>query len=196
MTTPQDIQIVNRYKPEYVGFVFFEKSKRNVSFGEAKGLLDALDDAIIPVAVVVSPTLELIDQLQLLGFPILQVHGNLTDEVAEQWQGDIWQAVNIADGRIPQVRRDAKIKAYVVDGAKYGGGETFGWDDESLRNAFAGLRAEEEIRILAGGLNLQNLKEGMELFRPEVVDVSSGVEGEIGKDEEKVRRFIEIARTN
>ena len=48
--------------------------------------------------------------------------------------------------------------------------------------------------ILAGGLNTDNLKQGIELFEPDVVDVSSGVEKDGHKDEMLVDKFIKIAK--
>lgn len=45
--------------------------------------------------------------------------------------------------------------------------------------------------MLAGGLTADNVSEGIRIFEPDIVDVSSGVENETGKDEEKIRRFVE-----
>lgn len=194
ITTVEDIDIINTYKPEYAGFVFYVKSKRNLTYEQAKLLLGMLDKDIVPVAVVVSPDAEFITPITELGFPILQVHGNLSDEVVDKWQGEIWQAVNISGDSMPIVRRDIKVSGYVVDGANYGGGEAFDWQEKHIFEAFGALKQKDEMRILAGGLNLSNLRIGIERFSPDVVDVSSGVEAAVGKDREKVKAFIETAR--
>lgn len=194
ITTEDDIKILNKYKPEYAGFVFYEKSKRNLTYEKAQKLLSLLSEDIIPVAVVVSPDEAYINMFSDLGFNIMQAHGKLINEIIDIWHGEIWQAVNIAGENMPEVIRHEKVTGYVVDGANYGGGEAFDWDQKQIYQAFSSLKKNSELRILAGGLNLDNLSIGIERFNPEVVDVSTGVEAAIGKDEQKVKVFIEIAR--
>lgn len=86
-----------------------------------------------------------------------------------------------------------KIEAIVVDGASYGGGETFDWKQANVKNAAAELLMQRKF-VLAGGLNESNVQEGMKLFSPDVVDVSSGVEGENGKDKTKINNFVRKVR--
>ena len=52
--------------------------------------------------------------------------------------------------------------------------------------------------VLAGGLNAENVAEGIECFSPDVVDVSSGVENDdgIGKSEAKIRAYVQAVRVN
>lgn len=194
ITSLEDISIINKYRPEYAGFVFYERSKRNLNFEKARELLSKLDESICPVAVVVSPDMIMLEAIEGLGFGILQVHGKLEKDVISRWKGSIWQAVNIAGQEMPSVVRDDKVVGYVVDGANYGGGETFDWEQEHIKKSFEVLKDKDQIRILAGGLNPDNLRIGIERFAPDVVDVSSGVEGAQGKDSEKVRLFIQCAR--
>lgn len=44
--------------------------------------------------------------------------------------------------------------------------------------------------VLAGGLHAGNVNKGIQLFHPDVVDVSSGVENENGKDEALIKQFV------
>ena len=78
----------------------------------------------------------------------------------------------------------------MLDGISYGGGQTFDWNAQSaaqIRTLFGTKKL-----VLAGGLNEDNVAEGIALFQPDVVDVSSGVERDYGsgKDEEKIKKFI------
>ena len=75
ITAAREVQWLNENKVDYAGFVFFEKSKRNLTMPQAKALLDGLDQTVRPVAVTVSPTVELVEEIQKNGFAILQVHG-------------------------------------------------------------------------------------------------------------------------
>ena len=82
----------------------------------------------------------------------------------------------------------AKIEAIVVDAGEYGSGKTFDW-----KNSQIGLRKQNIFKgrkfILAGGLNASNVEEGIRLFEPDAVDVSSGVESTGGKDRNLIKEF-------
>ncbi len=41
-----DVRAVNAVQANYAGFVFFEKSKRNISLEEAKALMEQLDASV------------------------------------------------------------------------------------------------------------------------------------------------------
>ena len=70
---------------------------------------------------------------------------------------------------------------------KYGGGKTFDWTADAVNK-----RMDIKIPIvLAGGLNSKNVIDGIEKFQPDIVDVSTGVEGTSGKDKKLILDFIE-----
>lgn len=199
LSRPEDIQAVNRAKADYAGFVFFEKSKRNISLERAAKLLKVLDPQIRSVAVCVSPEPSLVRELRQLKFDILQIHGAIHEEILKEDGLSIWQAVNLADGIHPEAFCfHPSITGYVVDGANYGGGKTFGWEDdahrakelaEAVRGALFG-----QTFILAGGLNAENAAQGIRVFSPDIVDVSSGVERDGVKDSDLIEQFIRKVR--
>ena len=72
----EDIEIVNKYKPDYIGFVFAE-SPRKVSFEEARELSGLLSEDIVPVGVFVNEHMKLIVDLFKEGIiEIAQLHGD------------------------------------------------------------------------------------------------------------------------
>ena len=129
MTCDADIEAVNTYLPDYIGFVlFFPKSKRNISIGQAKQLLEKVDEKIETVAVVVSPTTEQVKQIEEVGFNYIQIHGTVTDEVYEQCKLPILRAFNVSDlDKLEEYEAKDKIKGYVFDSKTPGSGKTFDW---------------------------------------------------------------------
>ncbi|MCH5333679.1 MAG: phosphoribosylanthranilate isomerase [Agathobacter sp.] len=201
ITRPAEAQYLNAAAVDYAGFVFHPPSKRNVTIPQAKDIMESLNPGIKRVAVLVSPDTAQIEELQEAGFDLLQIHGDLRMEAVEHAKIPLWYAVNIADpatlaekteflASLPSALRE-KIIGIVVDGAEYGGGKTFDWTDSRWRDMeFLNGRS----LILAGGLSEANVQTGIRLFSPDVVDVSSGVEGENGKDEKKLNAFIRKVR--
>jgi phosphoribosylanthranilate isomerase len=208
LTRPGEAAYLNEAGADYAGFVFFEKSKRNVTIPQAKEIRKELDPNIRPVAVTVSPDVAWVRQIEQAGFAVLQIHGELSREVLEAAKLPVWYAVNIAKEEELAKRADflnslpqqlsEKIEAIVVDGAEYGSGKTFDWA-KSKRLKKAGAQSPPELFakrrfVLAGGLNPGNVQEGIRLFAPDLVDVSSGVEGAAGKDRDLIIEFIRKAR--
>lgn len=208
ITRLDETEYLNQNHVEYAGFVFYEKSKRNVSILKAKRLLDRLDKGIQKVAVTVSPDEKLVRQIEQAGFDLLQIHGNLEADVCKNCLLPVWRAVNISSLEEAKKRLEREfafdnpqITGFVVDGAIYGSGKTFDWDsakDALEGKSYTGLlqRMKEKEFILAGGLGAENVAEGIRLFSPDVVDVSSGVEGENGKEKEKIENFVKEVRRN
>ena len=208
LTRVEEAEYLNEAAADYAGFVFFEKSRRNVTVEKAKEIMAALDKNIKKVGVTVSADAALAEKIQNAGFDILQVHDRLSTEVLEKVQIPIWYAVNIADEGALEEKMSflqtlpgelsKKIEAIVVDGAEYGSGRPFNWR-KSKRLKKAGAQSPPQIFsdrkfVLAGGLNASNVREGIDGFSPDVVDVSSGVENENGKDRKLINEFIRKAK--
>ena len=202
----EDINIVNKYGPDYIGFVFAD-SPRKVSYEEAKVLSDILSEDIVPVGVFVNEHMKLIVDLFRDGIiKIAQLHGdedekyirNLKDKSIEQTGIEIpvINAIEIKDISNEDIDadyndellkwRDSASDYFILDSGK-GSGKTFDWNlidknSEFFRNSI----------FLAGGLNSENLTSAIEEFNPFAVDLSSSVETDGFKDEEKIKEIIEI----
>jgi len=81
-----------------------------------------------------------------------------------------------------------KIHGYIFDAAIPGGGKTFDW---SILSQFP---RDDKLFILAGGLHADNIVDAIKKVQPDVVDVSSGVEGTNGKDALKIKEFVETIK--
>ena len=200
MRRPEDIEMANRHKPDYIGFVFAE-SPRKVSFEQAKELSELLSDAIVPVGVFVNEHIKLIVDLFKDGIiEMAQLHGdedekyirNLKDKSIEETgkQIPVINAIEIKDGADYNDEllkwRDSASDYFILDSGK-GSGKTFDWslidkESEFFKNSI----------FLAGGLNSENLALAIEEFNPFAVDLSSSVETDGFKDEKKIKEIIEI----
>jgi phosphoribosylanthranilate isomerase len=93
-----------------------------------------------------------------------------------------------AAGRLP----DAVLVDAITPGRYGGTGETVSWAGLADYPKWLG----EVPLILAGGLTPENVAEAIRIVRPAGVDVASGVEKSPGvKDHDKVRRFVEAAKS-
>lgn len=206
LTRPEEADYLNETVVDYAGFVFYEKSKRNVSIEQSELIMKELTPSIKRVAVTVSPNVYLIDKLQNSGFDILQVHGDLSEEVLKMAEKPIFLAINIADvdNLCKKLRfyeeisteLNQKIEGILADAPDFGSGKPFNWH-KTKRLLKAGDRSSPfggRKIILAGGLNSENVAEGIRIFDPDAVDVSSGVEGENGKSREKIQEFVKAVR--
>lgn len=206
LTRPEEAAYLNEASIDYAGFVFYEKSRRNVSIKRAEQIMKELDPSIKKVAVTVSPDSVLIDKLQNSGFDILQVHGELSEEVLKMIQKPVFLAMNIEDVdnlyeklkfyEMISTDLSGKINGILADAPQFGSGKPFNWH-RSRRLLQAGDRSSPlygKKFILAGGLNSENVAQGIRIFNPDAVDVSSSVEGEDGKSRDKIQEFVKAVR--
>ena len=201
LSRPEDIEAVNAYGAVYAGIVFFEKSKRNVSYEKAEMLIKELkkNPKIQSVAVCVSPSQDEVGKFNDMGFDLIQIHGAIPADCQSDGGLALWQAVNIAGSTEENADelfvQSSNIRGYVVDGAESGSGKTFGWEAEEQTFVFSEkLKIQNRQFILAGGLNIENVQNGIRMLHPDVVDVSSGVERNEVKDADLIRKFISAVK--
>ena len=164
------------------------------------------DEHFVPpvvVAVTVSPTPELVKDIEDAGFDMVQIHGELSEETLDAVSIPVIRAFHAGDTEAYRAYEDCpKIAAYLFDAQSPGSGRTFDWN---ALDAISGEKAlpDEKMIFLAGGLHGGNVREAIEHVHPDVVDVSSGVEkdavaadGAVIKDREKIKEFIRKVRTD
>ena len=155
ITQDEEIQWLNEADVSYAGFVLYEKSCRYIPISKTQELFEKLNDNIKKVAVAVNPDVTMVKQVMDAGFDILQVHGNLTEEVLAVTEIPVWRAVNLTDANIFEelVREyrdlsiDEKITALLMDAKEFGSGKTFGWDAYERDEGKEMLRQLQLFRI-------------------------------------------------
>jgi len=176
----QDIDFANEAKPDFIGFVFAEKSKRFVTPTQAETLRKKLSGEIVPVGVFVNAKIEDIVALHSNGvIDMVQLHGGEPDEyIAALKQQCTAQIVRAT----PPHNDCASCSDYILlDSSTPGSGQTFDW--ALLQN----IDLSKNV-FLAGGINLQNIEEAVKL-NPFAIDVSSGAETDGLKDREKILKL-------
>lgn len=195
LTSIEEAAYLNKNKVDFAGFVlFFPKSKRNLTIEEAKPIMRALDESIKKVAVVVSPTLEQVKEIEQAGFDYIQIHGQVVEGVYEETAIPVLRAFNgIESGELQACLDNDRVAGFVFDAAEPGSGKAFDW------SSLESLPKTDKLVILAGGLTAENVAEAIRSVSCiDGVDVSSGVEiaADIrGKDSEKIDAFVNRVRS-
>lgn len=186
LTRPEDIAAVNRARPDFIGFVFWEKSRRRVTPEQAAELRQGLNPGIQAVGVFVdAPSEEVIALLEAGVIDIAQLHGDESEEDIRYIQAVTHKPVIKA----VKVKNKYDVEAWLDSGADWllfdsgmGSGMTFDW------GLLAGVEREY---FLAGGLTPENLGELPEFLHPYAVDLSYDVETDGCKDPEKMCRAVD-----
>lgn len=185
----EDIDIVNKYKPDYIGFVF-ANSKRQVSHECARELKSKLNTDIISVGVFVNAAQD--DILKLFNEDIIEVaqlHGEESEDyvnvLKEKTNNEliIINAIEMSENKDILKYDNSKADYLLLDSGK-GSGKTFDW-----RLIRSDLKKEF---FLAGGINSTNIEEAINQFNPYAIDLSSSLETDGFKDENKIKEIMEV----
>lgn len=192
LTRVEEAEYLNRNRVDFAGFVlFYPKSRRNIGLEKAKEIMEALDPLIKRVAVVVSPGLPEVRQIEEAGFDYIQIHGDIAEDVLANIRIPVLKAFNIRDmDQYEDYCHCPQVAGYVFDAQEPGSGRTFDW------RLVEKLPRYGKLFFLAGGLHAENVRQAIERIGPDAVDVSSGVEYEDGqgKDGNKIDEFAGAVR--
>ena len=206
----ETIPAVVEAKPDYMGLVF-ASSKRQVTVDQAKTLVEELhkqytkrynngaeqsnDDEIKTVGVFVNETLEnLVSIAKEANLDAVQLHGDEDEAFIQSLKGrtnvEVWKAVQIRSAADAEAWIDSSADMLLFDAyhkdERGGTGEVFDW---SCLDEF------ERPFMLAGGIDSTNVARAIRTVRPYGIDISSGIETEGVKDDEKIKAFTNIVRT-
>jgi len=190
LTKAYEIELVNGFKPDYIGFVFAE-SKRKVIPAQVLALRESLSPDIAVVGVFVNEAMKKVVDLIKHGIiDVVQLHG-LEDEayikkLKSLIKAPIIKAIAVEKKGDVMAWADSKADYLLLDQKGGGTGQVFDWDL---------IDPVDKPYFLAGGLQVDNVTEAIRKTKPYAVDVSSGVESGGRKDGLKIKEFIERVRT-
>jgi phosphoribosylanthranilate isomerase len=202
VTRREDALAVERAGADYVGFILSPGFSRSVTLEEAATLVEGI--GLVRIAVLVDPDVGGAEgAASAIDAGVIQLHGeeppDLLATLRELGDWDLWKAVRArtsADVEEAVDRYADVADGILVEGWKEGvvggGGVKLRVDPDAVRS----LIPRDLDFILAGGLTPDTVAEAVAAFRPDVVDVSSGVERVLReKDHDLVTRFAAEART-
>lgn len=208
--TAADALAAARAGADYFGLVFAGRTRRvtpergaEIARAVEEG---APDSRVRGVGVFVDAEPEEVAAVaERVGLAVVQLHGAETPEHCAAVRGSgltVWKAVR------PRTRAEleeladryaAAVQGVLVEGhsERAAGGTGAGFPHTWLQDGPRALRAADGPKlILAGGLRPATVISAIRTGRPDVVDVSSGVERAPGtKDPEAIRRFVENVRS-
>ena len=199
----ETIPAVVEAKPDYMGLVF-APSKRQVTVEQAKTLVEALHKqckeqndtvSIKTVGVFVNETLDnLVTIANEANLDVVQLHGDedeaFIQSLKERTNVEVWKAIQIRSAADAEAWIDSSADMLLFDAyhknERGGTGEVFDW---SCLDTF------ERPFMLAGGIDSTNVARAIRTVRPYGIDISSGIETNGVKDDEKITAFTKIVNS-
>ena len=199
----ETIPAVVEAKPDYMGLVF-APSKRQVTVEQAKILIEELHKQCInhydikvvkTVGVFVNETLDnLVRIADTANLDAVQLHGDedeaFIQSLKERTNVEVWKAIQIRSAADVEKWIDSSADMLLFDAyhkdERGGTGEVFDWSS---------LDAFERPFMLAGGIDSTNVARAIRTVRPYGIDISSGIETNGVKDDEKITAFTKIVKS-
>ena len=147
------------------------------------------------VGVFVNETVEnLLKIAEEVKLDVIQLHGDEDESfiqtLKEQSNVEVWKAVQVRSAADAEKWIDSSADMLLFDAyhkdERGGTGEVFDWSS---------LDEFERPFMLAGGMDSTNVARAIRTVRPYGIDISSGIETEGVKDDEKIKAFTHIVRT-
>ncbi|MEM9676024.1 MAG: phosphoribosylanthranilate isomerase [Bacteroidota bacterium] len=200
MKYADNLREVASLQPDYLGFIFYEKSPRYMAATLAPEELTAIPNRIQKVGVFVNASSEyILSQAQRFGLNGIQLHGDESPRQCQELKEAGYLVIKVfrlgsEDFDFSHLKAyEAHVDYFLLDTQtpNYGGsGHTFNWtqlESYSLTTPF----------FLSGGISLENLEEAMQLKHPQLVglDVNSRFEVEPGrKDLDRLQKLMNKVR--
>jgi phosphoribosylanthranilate isomerase len=177
--------IVKQGGCEYLGFVFYKNSPRNLSIEKSKKLTSIVPNQIKKVAVLVNPDREFVEKIKN-DFDYLQLYNTTPSKIKELrliFSKKIIQAI-----KVKKKEDIIKYKQYlgIADEFLF---DSAGMEKSSIFNWNYLKNIEIKSWFLAGGININNINEAVKIAQK--IDISSSLEDNPGiKSEKKIFDFL------
>jgi len=194
ITRVEDAVVAVEGGADAIGLIFYPGSKRFVAPKVAASIISNVSPYTSVVGLFVNADAQQVQEvLSCCPLSQLQFHGDESADFCSSFGRPYVKSVPVSSEAMMSAIVDAHInaRAYLFDtqvpGEHGGTGKTFEWR----------LMPQKNIghRVLAGGLDAENVAEAIRIAAPDAVDVSSGVESRPGvKDPDKIHRFVSAAK--
>lgn len=193
ITRLSDALLANELGADMLGFVFYKKSPRYLSTTKAKKLIDNLPPTIDKVGVMVEPSVkDAVNTAKRLNLDYVQLHGKISPTlISALHKINIKVIRSFPVQNLNSYKDIYKSKADLIhldnktSKSPGGTGKQFNW----------GIKPPKTMKnlVLAGGINIKNMDDGIRIFRPLVIDINSGVETRPGiKSAVKLKQFFKF----
>jgi phosphoribosylanthranilate isomerase len=189
ITRIKDARLAVKLGVDMLGFIFYRKSPRWIALRDARTIMSELPATVDRVGVFVNEELNrVIDIGHRLRLDYVQLHGRESASyvAAVRRSGlKVIKAYSITKPSDYATAIRSKADLVLLDHAGGGTGTRFDWS----------LQPPRRIRnlVLAGGVGIDNVAEGIARFRPMVVDVNSSVESSPGrKSARRLKTFMDF----
>lgn len=169
---------------DYLGFNFVKTSKRKISMEKAKEIASVVKGKVALVGVFQNAeSIEVNRIAEEVGLDFVQLHGEEDNAYIEKMTRPVIKSFTVLDN--PEI---IQVKYLMLDRVVQGKGDIV--DLEKAKTY-----ARRFSLFFAGGLTPDNIGDIVKKVRPYAVDVASGVETNGEQNLEKIKLFIERAKT-
>ncbi len=186
-------------KVDFFGMIFYHKSPRNISYEEARMLIDVSREfSIKPVGVFVNHDIkELKKIIYSLDLNFIQLHGDedqlYIDELKDKFKLKIFKKISIKTNQDFKEANKFNNIDYLLFDYKPNSDELPGGNSKSFNWNFLKEQKIDLPWFVSGGINHENIKKLQNLINPYGIDLSSGVEEQKGiKSINKINKFFKI----
>ncbi|MSP06750.1 MAG: phosphoribosylanthranilate isomerase [Candidatus Fonsibacter sp.] len=193
MTDAKTIQTAIDHKVDYLGFVFYPKSPRNLSPKQATALIKNIPNHISKVAVLVDETDQFLEYIKN-DFDFFQLHGNedvkRIKEIKQKYNKKIIKVIKVTDEKSANTYQQFtnEVDMFLFDSPAMEKTASFDWQILSK------LKITKPY-LVAGSININNVDAVLK-YNPFGIDISAGVESSIGvKSNKKIIEFLEKVKS-